>query len=276
MPTQMKMLALDIDGTTFDPKQVITPRVKKAIQTACEQGIIVLPATGRTFAGIPPEFTDIPGVDYALTSNGAAVYKLEPFTELYSDCLSAARAIEIVEQASKFDCIMAAYINGHGYNQITRETELERFVSKEMMIYFEETKENVDDLAQEIKKMNHHVEKINLIFPNVEVCRATHTFFSQFDDLFLTSSIRDNVEINKQGCNKGVSLLALAKQLNIKQEEIMAIGDGDNDIEMLKMAGLGIAMGNANKEIKEAADDVTLTNSEDGVAVAIEKILLNK
>ena len=92
--------------------------------------------------------------------------------------------------------------------------------------------------------------------------------------LELVGSLRYNIEINTAGVNKGTGLVNLGKVLGIKREEIMAFGDGDNDIVMLKEVGIGVAMANAEDKVKETADYITLSNEEDGVAEAIEKLVL--
>ena len=85
-----------------------------------------------------------------------------------------------------------------------------------------------------------------------------------------------NIEINAAGVNKGTGLISLGRLLGIRREEIMAFGDGDNDIAMLKEAGVGVAMANAEEAVKAAADYITLSNEEEGVADAIEKLILNR
>ena len=91
----------------------------------------------------------------------------------------------------------------------------------------------------------------------------------------MTGALSNNIEVNNGGVNKGAGLLKLGEILGIKREEIMACGDGMNDLKMLKEVGFAVAMANGTKEIREAADYVTAANNEDGVARAIEKFVLN-
>lgn len=90
----------------------------------------------------------------------------------------------------------------------------------------------------------------------------------------MTGALKNNIEVTAQNVNKGRAIIELGEMLSIKREEIMACGDGANDMEMIKRAGLGIAMGNAIEEVKRAADAITLTNDEDGAARAIEEYVL--
>ena len=92
--------------------------------------------------------------------------------------------------------------------------------------------------------------------------------------LVLTGSLGNNIEINAQGIDKGIGMIELGHRLGIDRDEIMACGDGDNDLEMLKAVGFGVAMGNAEESVKAVADYVTDTNEEEGVAKAVEKFAL--
>ena len=117
------------------------------------------------------------------------------------------------------------------------------------------------------------VEKFNLFFKKEREDDRTKAreALNQFSDLSITSSLGNNLEINHKDATKGNGLASLAAYLGLKKEEVMACGDGENDISMLDEAGIGVAMGNASDLVKRAADVVTLTNDQDGVAYAIEK-----
>ena len=95
------------------------------------------------------------------------------------------------------------------------------------------------------------------------------------DDVAISSSIGLNLEINALGATKGEGILRLAKHLGIDPEATMGFGDGENDLSMMQKAGLGVAMANGEEIVKQAADHVTAHNDEDGVALAIEKFVLN-
>ena len=112
------------------------------------------------------------------------------------------------------------------------------------------------------------------LFADMEEREAAWRELEREPDLELVGSLRYNIEINAAGVNKGTGLVNLGRLLGIKREEIMACGDGDNDTVMLREAGFGVAMGNAEEQVKEAADHITLTNEEEGVAEAIEKFVL--
>ena len=132
----------------------------------------------------------------------------------------------------------------------------------------------VPDIWELFYSREENLDKVQALFADMEERKAAWEELSECKDLNLVSSLKYNIEINAAGVNKGKGLIALGKMLGIEREEIMAIGDGDNDIEMITEAGVGVAMGNAEEAVKCNADYVTGTNDEDGAARAIVKYVL--
>lgn len=134
----------------------------------------------------------------------------------------------------------------------------------------------VVDIWEKMDQMSGKgLDKVHAIFANSEEVKAARKRLEELD-VVISGSIGSNLEMNAPGVHKGEGLLILGKLLGIEREEIMACGDGGNDLEMIKTAGLGVAMDNATDEVKAAADYITCSNEEDGVAKAIEKFVLNE
>ena len=136
------------------------------------------------------------------------------------------------------------------------------------------TRKPVQDNIAYIKEKRVPADKINMFFIEEDARVRMRKTLAEIPGILVTSSLSNNLEINATGANKGDALLQLAEYLGIKQEETMAFGDGENDITMLRTAGIGVAMGNAEPSVKAAADYVTVTNNEAGVAAAIRKFVL--
>ena len=132
----------------------------------------------------------------------------------------------------------------------------------------------MDNIFKLVKEENRGLDKVQALFADMEERTQAWRELREVSGLELVGSLRYNIEINTAGVNKGTGLVNLGKVLGIKREEIMAFGDGDNDIVMLKEVGIGVAMANAEDKVKETADYITLSNEEDGVAEAIEKLVL--
>jgi Cof subfamily protein (haloacid dehalogenase superfamily) len=132
----------------------------------------------------------------------------------------------------------------------------------------------VENVKATVIEMNSPVDKVNGQFRNAEDKKKSYELLNKVSGVVIVSSLGSNWEINAEGTDKGTAMLKLGELLGIRREEIMACGDGMNDIAMLKAVGLGVAMENAEPEVREAADYITTSNDEDGVAKAIEKFVL--
>ena len=270
----IKVIGLDLDGTVFDDRKNISPRTIAAIQAAAQKGVAVLPATGRFLVGLPQSFVGLPGVQYALTSNGAVVTELATGKRLVSQMLPDDTAAEIMRILAGFSCAANAFIDDCGYassavyaqlNEWYGNTGLESYVRS--FLHPELSPLGI------VQTHLGHVEKISGIFHSVEERNRAAAALSALP-CEVCSSFPNNIEISAKGVDKGEGLLQLARVLGWGPENVMACGDSSNDLAMIQKAGLGVAMGNASEDVKQAADYITLTNNEDGVAAAIEKFVL--
>lgn len=275
----IKMIGLDLDGTLLNSEKRISEYTARVLRQAIEQGVIILPATGRPIAGIPQEVLDFPGIRYALTSNGARVLDLEndgrAVYESYLDPEYAKVAFKILR---KYDAMREVYTNGRGYAAGKDLDHAERFMSNPIMLeYIKNTRGRVDDIEEYLEKEVKYIDKLHILFakPEEEREEAFQKLKEALPDTNITYALENNIEINGKGASKGRGLIELGKLLGIERDEIMACGDGLNDREMVETVGFGVAMGNALDEVKAVAAYITGSNDEDGVAKAIEKFVLN-
>lgn len=272
-PRDIRLIGLDLDGTVLNSKKQITPRTLEAIQKAIAAGIMVMPATGRPLSGVDSSFLQIPGVEYALTSNGASVYRLSDRQLMFSDCFTHPKAVELLKILLEYKAMTSVQMDGQAYVRSFDGDVLNGVIQWELVEYFRKTRVVVPDLIKHVEESGHPVEKFSLVFHQAEeLRRATETMQSR-DDNCVTSSLTMNLEINTPSANKGTAMLALGQKLGIPKECIMGVGDSGNDYEMLRQVGYGVAMGNADERVKSVADAVTAGCDEDGVALAIEAIL---
>ena len=273
----IKMIATDLDGTFVnDQKQLIDENVQAFAECAA-QGIQIVPTTGRTIIGVPDEIKNLPGVQYVITSNGATVADLKSGT-IISKCLmkyeTVLRIMELA-QNSEDDIMYDAYVDGVGYTKQEFWDNLLHYVPNPAILdLVRKTRKPVPDSIEYIKNLKVDIEKINLFFVTEEARVRMRKVLAEIPEVLVSSSLPNNLEINAVGADKGGALLRLAELLGIRREETMAFGDGENDISMLRMAGFGVAMENAEEHIKAVADHITVTNNEAGVAVALRKFVL--
>ncbi len=269
-PENIRMIGLDLDGTTLDGHGNLTPRVCAAIEKAIAKGIVVLPATGRSLPQIPEEIKKIQGMKYAVTVNGAEVTDIQNNTRIYEDYFETEDALRILKIAEEKGIMRAILLNGEFYFSKLDVEGLEKVYGRKVLEMFGLHTAPTSDLHKIVTESTHGVGKIELMFLDKDLREEMKVYPFGCE---VTSSFKMNLELNTKTANKGAALLALAEKLGIKKEEVMAMGDNTNDIEMLKAVGYSVAMGNAVPELKELADDITASHTEDGVALAIEAVI---
>lgn len=276
MKYKIKMIGLDLDGTLLTDKKELTERTRKAVSSALEQGVVVLAATGRPWLGVPEELRNFPGMRYALTSNGARIIDTLENRVIEEHLLSPDLAKKALEICGKYDTLQEVYFDGQGYAPADKMACVEKYHKNPSMCeYMRKTRIPVKDIFELVEKENRGLDKVQALFADMKERSQAWRELKTDSGLELVGSLKYNIEINAAGVNKGTGLVNLGRLLGIRREEIMACGDGDNDEVMLREAGLGVAMANAEEQVKAAADYVTLSNEEDGVAAAIEKFVLS-
>lgn len=262
-----------MDGTILNSKGEVTPKTRETVIKAMQAGILVVPATGRVLEALPSKIKDIPGIRYFMTSNGAAIYESVNLKPIYTNLLPPEKALEVIKCLEDMHVFTEAYVNGRGYYEKYYYDRLDQYHVPEVFqkMYRDLAQPPVDSLVTLLEQNKMGVEKLVCVWlkedERLEIIRR----MKELGGLTISSALHDNVEINAEGASKGNGLLGLCKRLHILPDQVMAFGDGSNDLEMLKAAGIPVAMGNAIEPLKKAADFITLSNDEDGVAYAIEK-----
>ncbi len=273
--TDIRLIAFDLDETLLNAEKILTARNRTALERAADKGILIVPTTGRLLKGIPAEIRDFPFLRYAVTINGAAVFDVTTGENLYSAEIPLDDAIEIMSYLDQFPIIYDCYQDNTGWMTRTMWEQAEVFAPNAYYVRSIRTnRAPVPDLKEFLKERGNSVQKIQL-FALDPVLRTTllQEIPRRFANLAVSSSVTRNVEINHKDANKGAALLALASHLGLDRSQVMAFGDGLNDVSMIRAAGIGVAMQNAVEEVKAAADLITGSCEDSGVAQTIEKIL---
>ena len=275
MEQKIKMIGLDLDGTLLNERKELLPYTKEVLRRALDKGVVVLTATGRPWMGIPEELRTFPGMHYALTSNGARILDIREGTVLIEQLLSRESAKKALEICGKYDTLQEVYYDGQGYASADKMAHVEKYHhNPNMWEYLRTTRIPVQDIFRLVDEEERGLDKVQALFADMNERRLAWDELSRVDGLELVGSLGYNIEVNAAGVNKGTGLIELGKLLGIKREEIMACGDGDNDTVMLREVGFGVAMANAEDQVKAAADYITDSNDNEGAAKAIEKFVL--
>ena len=240
----IKLIALDLDGTTLNSAKHISERTRKALEAAAEKGVHIVVATGRPFAALPKDVFDIHAIRYMLTSNGAAITDLEKNEIFYENCLDPGTVEAAVEMLKDTDYIL-------------------------------DTRNPIEDLCGFLLEHREHVENINVNFEDVSCKPALREMLLTLPNATITTSFKNNMEIGGPTTSKAEALRQLGRLLGVHKDEMLAAGDSPNDMAMLKEAGIAVVMGNGEEEVKAIADYITSDNDHDGVGEAVEKFVLD-
>lgn len=277
--SSIQLVALDLDGTLFNDHSRISEENLKAIREITDRGVHAVISTGRPLSGIPYEQMEGSGIRYAITTNGSAVYDIPTQTCIYEDGMEGSLILPILDFLYGKDIHMDAFIGGKAYSPLhCLEAAKKLTIPESIKRYILETRIRLKDLSGFIRDNHLMVQKMTLNFypdrNGVPVDRqAVKEYLLSNPDVLCVSGGYNNLEFTKAGVTKGVGLARLAEYLHIPLENTIAIGDTENDMAIIETAGIGIAMGNATPAVKAIADDITLSNEEDGVAAAIRKYI---
>ena len=281
----IKIIALDLDGTLLDSEKRLSEKNRRALERAAEKGVLIVPTTGRFFGMMPPAVRDLPFVRYAITINGAQVYDRETDTAIVRDEIPLDMALQVMETLDRYDVIYDCYRQNWGWMTSALQDKAADYATNEHYLKMvREFRKPVPELKQHLRETaaDGDVQKIMLFAPNRERSTAidclrklSDELSAKFPEIKVTSSTWNNIELNIKTAHKGNALKRFAEHLGFGLENCMAFGDGMNDFTMVEAAGLGVAMENAEPEVKRVAKYVTLSNDADGVAAGLEKWVLN-
>ena len=272
---RIRCIALDLDRTTLNSEGHLSGDNRKAIEQAVSSGIQIAVASGRSLDSLPGEVMEIPGIRYAITSNGAAVYDLKEGVCLRQYKLKAEAVQDILRWTQGEDVTFEAFIDGKPYAEKAYVEDPVRFGAMPRSIpYIQETRKPIEDMRSFIREHEGELDCIDVVVKSEEYKRRLwKTLEKQVRDVYITSSVKQLLEISDVNAGKNTAAEFLIGYLGLTREELAGFGDGHNDSGLLKYAGIGFAVANASKECREAADRIVASNDEDGVAEGIDYIL---
>ena len=271
----IRMAGLDLDGTLLRQDKSISDYSREVIRRAAEAGCVIVPVTGRPLAGVPAAVKSLPGVRYCITSNGAAVYDLKERKVLREVLMERETALSVLAAAEGEALIREVFTGGWGYHMPgDYEMLKKRFSGTPVMSYIDGSRKKTDCLEDFVRDCSGGLENISVMCRCFEDRERVREKLSRVKGINVILPWKTDLEITDGKAEKGDALLFLAESLGILREEILAAGDSDNDLSLLKKAGLALAMGNASPHIKEAADYITEDNEHDGAARALERFIL--
>lgn len=283
--TKYELIALDMDGTLLDSGQRITPRAKAAVGEILAHGKQVVFATGRCRPQLEEYLECFPQMRYLICENGACVCDLKTGEDLFRRALPQQQVLHVMDAVEKEDVLAAFFIGNRSFMDRRTFLRMEEFGLESYRAVFAKSAVWVEDLFSFYRDRPLEVEKIALFFPSGNLnardglhrrAQACARVQERIHSLPVTMAVSasGNMEITGESVNKGTGLKLLCGHLGLPLSQTAAVGDGENDRELLRLAGLAVAMENASASIRAAAAVTVPDCDHDGAAVAMERYML--
>ncbi len=267
-----KIIALDMDGTLLNSEHQISPENKRAIEQAKQKGVKVVLASGRPLKGMQAYLDELnidSDNDFVLFFNGSMVKNVGTDEIIHSETISGKTAKEVAALANDLGVNVHAFSQVHGL--ITPKNS--KYTQHEANI----NKLDITEMDFGLLEDDHPIIKAMLVDEPEKLSQAIKSIPQSWYQRFtIVQSAPFFLEFLNPSANKGVGVKAIADHLGYSADEVICMGDAENDHHMLEYAGLGVAMENAMEQTKAIADVVTVSNNEHGVARIIEEYILNR
>ena len=271
-----KLIVTDMDGTVLGEDHKITEENKIALKEAEKMGIKVVFATGRFHDSAKEHINFLDNTMPIISSNGAIIK--HPITNkvLYSNFIDKDICLKIMDTMDRYNLKYQVYTDEKILQKYETEEEM-RFMKEFIEKNFSDKTEIIfkKDLRDDIK--NSNVLKFNIIeMENPVLLNKAKADLQTINNIEITSSWKDNLEVMSKGSHKGKAVEYLSNLLGIDRDQIIAFGDNYKDLSRIEFAGTGVAMGNAEEDVKSIANHITDKNGNSGVAKAINDLVLQK
>lgn len=287
-----KLVAIDLDGTMLNSYGIVTDYTKEIIEKVQKKGVEVIIASGRPIDSIKTIAKEIKSENYFISGNGAILYDIKKDEIIYENTLKKSKILDIIKICEE---------NSIYYNIYTEKEILAKSLNYNVLYYHKEnlTKEEeskthiniVENVYEYIANRDEKVIKITICDDNEAIFNSIMRKLKEVEEIEVLEVSHMSRKIIRQGTeeipieyfyteisaknvDKWNAIEILAEKLNIQKEEIIAIGDNDNDKIMIQNAGMGIAMERCSPKVAEIADFRTSSNNEDGAANALKKLII--
>lgn len=271
---EKRLIAIDLDGSLLRDDCTISEKNRKTMIKAMEQGHLVVPTTGRGYKNSRFVLEQFPVMPYYINANGTTITQGSPEKSLFSCTIPYETGCSIYRMADEYPAFIELYHGLDAYDSFEGCRNMEK--SGCMEAYREQllkTNIHMESLDDFVIKEKHLISKFHLMCVTIEEKNELMERLAKLEDVYPISTASHNIEIVDAHWSKRDGLEWLCRHAGFSREQVIAIGDSDNDLEGIRWAKTGVAMENAPEHIRKEADYVTASNEEDGVAKALEKLL---
>ena len=267
-----KLAVFDLDGTLLNSKHEVSEENLEAINLLHQNNIKVVIATGRSSQLLKPYIKKLNITSEIITCNGTVIGNPSEGSILYEDIVSKEQVRKTLEMCIEYNHEFLVYTSKA---VVARQEDWNKFLEEKNVSLDNNYKANfipIKDINEVVN--NHNVNKILIIERDNDKYNLLNERVKDYNTVSHTQSAKSYVDIGPLNNSKGNAVKILCEKFGFKLEEVIAFGDQMNDISMISIVGLGVAMGNAKDEVKESANYITLTNDQNGVAYAIKNKIL--
>lgn len=256
----------DMDGTFLSSAKTVPAENWAALDALSEAGGSFVPCTGRAFSGLDPHILAHPAVRWAVCANGASVYEAKTGKLLHRVPLDRARLLHLWEIAQGRDVLFDVFADGRCYSLRSALGELGRFVDDPALLAaMRAMRTPVDESLRTLIESRDDADRVTYLWRDPADRDALLCGLSEVEGIAIVRSLPMNLEVSDAAATKGTALTWLCAHVGEDIAGSVAFGDSINDLSMLEAAGCGVAMANAEPEVRAAADAVCATNDEAGV-----------
>lgn len=270
---EYKLIALDMDATALTPEKRLSQRTAAAMEKAIKAGKHVVFSTGRNISLVKPYMDEVAGMRYAVTGSGAAVNDIGSGKTLYENDIDPETVKWLICASAGIDLMPFIFIGDKAWCPTWAPERAGEFRLADYAQTYRKYMTKAEDVFQMYMEDPRPAQKVNFMFMDKDAKDEVYDKIKNLPISFTTITPL-SMEINAVGVSKARGLKELCGHLGISMAECVTVGDAENDLEMIKAAGLGVAMGNAEPEVKAAAGAEVDDCAHDGAAEAIERFLL--
>lgn len=271
----IKLAATDLDGTLISSNGEISNENFEAMENAMNNGLYVVPTTGRSFYEMPESLREKKTYTHCICSNGAVIFDRDG-KEIWKSTFSKAETMELFSILSEYDTMIEVYTKGTPVTEkskLTKESYIHYRVEENYHDVLTATRKRTENLESFLMENDEGAEMFNIFFSDADERKEAFERIGKLNNVELTTSMESNMEILQRSVNKGSSLTMLCEKLNVKKEEVMAMGDSRNDLTLLSAAGTALAVANACDDLKQVADEVICSCDESAMAYALSRFV---
>lgn len=274
----IKAIFSDLDGTLLDDKKMLPQTNIDALFDASKKGIKIIIATGRNYSGISDITSKLPMVDYAITSNGAAIYSVRDDEVIYRDYMDNSVVLDLTSVLDIDNIMFDLFIDGKAYMEEKNIEFLKKLdVSEEVKKFISNNRTIIPSVKKYLLETKTAVEKITINF--LPLSDGTFFLRNETIDIINSSGIlscvsggSNNVEVTMKSATKGNAIRHICKLLNVSLANTISYGDSENDLHMLKTTGISVAMQNSPEIVRNTATYITSDNNNGGVSESLKQL----